>query len=125
MKKLKRLIPISLILFLLSVVGCANEFNDGMEAFKRKDYKIAFDKWKPLAEQGHDDAQYKLGKLYREGLGVAQDYVEAYKWYYIVAKKGYGGGNRYMKMVKREINPAQVNRAEKLAREWMAEHEKK
>jgi len=111
-----------LVLFLVSVVGCANEFNDGMDAFKRKDYKIAFEKWKPLAEQGHDDAQFKLGKMYREGLGVAQDYVKAYKWYYIVAKKGYGGGYRYMKMIKREINPVQVNRAEKLAREWMEEH---
>jgi len=109
---------------ILFVVACASEFNDGMEAFKRKDYKIALDKWKPLAEQGHDDAQYKLGKLYREGLGVEQNYIEAYKWYYIVAKKGYGGGYRYMKMIKKEINPVQVNTAEKLAREWMAKHGK-
>jgi TPR repeat protein len=87
MKKMKRLIPIFLILILVSVIGCANEFNAGMDAFKRKDYKIAFEKWKPLAEQGHDDAQYKIGKLYREGLGFDQDYIEAYKWYYIVAKK--------------------------------------
>ena len=122
-KKMKRLIPI--FLFLAFVMGCANEFNDGMEAFKRKDYKIAFEKWKPLAEQGHDDAQYKLGKLYREGLGVDLDYVEAYKWYYIVAKKGYGGGYKYMKMIRREINPAQVSKAEKLAKAWMKEHEKK
>ena len=120
-KKMKRLIQISLILFL--AVGCASEFNDGMEAFKRKDYKIAFEKWKPLAEEGHDDAQYKIGKLYREGLGVSQDYVKAYKWYYILAKKGYGGGYKYMKMIRREINPDQVSRAEKLAREWMKEHE--
>jgi TPR repeat protein len=121
-KKMKPLIPI--FLFLAFVVGCANEFNDGMDAFKRKDYKIAFEKWKPLAEQGHDDAQYKLGKLYREGLGVDPDYVEAYKWYYIVAKKGYGGGYKYMKMIRREINPAQVSKAEKLAKAWMKEHEK-
>ena len=119
---MKRLIPI--FLFLAFVMGCANEFNDGMDAFKRKDYKIAFEKWKPLAEQGHDDAQYKLGKLYREGLGVDLDYVEAYKWYYIVAKKGYGGGYKYMKMIRREINPAQVSKAEKLAKAWMKEHEK-
>jgi TPR repeat protein len=122
-KKMKRLIPI--FLFLAFVMGCANEFNDGMDAFKRKDYKIAFEKWKPLAEQGHDDAQYKLGKLYREGLGVDLDYVEAYKWYYIVAKKGYGGGYKYMKMIRREINPAQVSKAEKMAKAWMAKHEKK
>jgi hypothetical protein len=54
---MKLLIQISLLLFLASVVGCASEFNDGMEAFKKKDYKVAFDKWKPLAKQGHDDTQ--------------------------------------------------------------------
>ena len=122
---MKRLVQISLILLLAFVVGCANEFNDGMDAFKQKKYKIAFEKWKPLAEQGHDDAQYKIGKLYREGLGVGQDYVEAYKWYYIVGKKGYGGGYKYMKMIRREINPAQVARAEKMAREWIKAYEKK
>lgn len=122
---MKLLIEISLLLFLASVVGCANEFNDGMEAFKNKDYKVAFDTWKPLAEQGHDDAQYKIGKLYREGLGVEQNYVEAYKWYYIISKKGYGGGYRYMKMIKREINLTQVSRAEKMAKDWIKEHEKK
>ena len=121
---MKILIPASLLMFLVSLVGCASEFNDGMDAFKRKDYKIAFEKWKPLAEEGHDDAQYKLGKLYREGLGIDLDYVEAYKWYYIVAKKGYGGGYKYMKMIRREINPAQVSKAEKLAREWTEEHGK-
>lgn len=125
MVKIKLWIPIALILFLLSVVGCSTEYSVGLDAFKQKDYKTAYDKWKPLAEQGHDDAQYKLAKLYREGLGVRQDYVEAYKWYYIVAKKGYGGGYRYMKMIKREINPHQVIRAEEQAEEWMKKHQKK
>jgi TPR repeat protein len=41
-----------------------------MDAFKYKDYKIACEKWTPLAEQGHDGAKYKIGNLYREGLGV-------------------------------------------------------
>ncbi len=123
LKKMKRLIQIFLIL--MALVGCSSQFNEGMDAFKQKDYKVAFDKWKPLAEEGHDDAQYKIGKLYREGLGVGVNYVEAYKWYYIVAKKGYGGGAKYMKMLRREINPAQVSRAEKMARQWMKEHENK
>ena len=30
-------------------------------------------------------AQFKLGGLYEKGLGVPQDYVEAYKWYAIAA----------------------------------------
>ena len=70
MKKMKRLIPISLLLFLVSVVGCANEFNDRMDAFKRKDYKIAYEKWEPLAEQGYAQAQLNLGVMYGGGHGA-------------------------------------------------------
>ena len=41
---------IQILLILVSVVGCSSQFNEGMDAFKQKDYKVAFDKWKPIAE---------------------------------------------------------------------------
>ena len=124
MNKEKLLISVFLMLFLMSAPGCTNDFNDGADAYKRKDYKTAFEKWKPLAEQGNDDAQYKLGKMYREGLGVTQDYVQAYKWYNIVAQKGYGGGYKYMTKIEKYMTPAQIAEAQKLAREWMESHGK-
>ena len=56
MKKMKRLIPVFLLLFLSSPVY-ADDFQDGMDAYGRKDYKTAFEKLKPLAEQGDAEAQ--------------------------------------------------------------------
>ena len=41
------------------------------------------------AERGNASAQYSLGLFYFEGLGVAQDYQEAVRWYLKAAEQGY------------------------------------
>ena len=41
-----------------------------------------------LAEQGDAEAQNNLGKCYREGIGVSQDYAEAAKWFQRSAEQG-------------------------------------
>ena len=43
---------------------------------------------RPLAEQGNASAQYNLGLLYANGLGVAQDHIEAAKWFLKAAEQG-------------------------------------
>jgi hypothetical protein len=40
------------------------------------------------ADEGNADSQYKLAKMYEEGLGVQQDTKEAAKWYLKAAEKG-------------------------------------
>ncbi len=40
------------------------------------------------AEQGHADAQYNLGNMYRKGEGVPQDDKTAVKWYTLAAEQG-------------------------------------
>jgi uncharacterized protein len=62
---------------------------DGQDAFDRGDYKTAVEKWKPLAEQGNDYAQFLLGSMYGNGQGVAQDDKEAVKWYRLSAEQGF------------------------------------
>jgi len=47
-----------------------------------------FETVKQAAEQGDVQAQFKLGLMYDEGQGVAQDYVEAVKWYQKAAGQG-------------------------------------
>ena len=87
MKKMKCLITVLLLLFLSSPVY-ADDFQDGLDAYNRKDYMTAFEKLKPLAEQGHAKAQFKLGVFYEIGQGVPQDYKEAVKWYRLAANQG-------------------------------------
>jgi TPR repeat protein len=59
----------------------AGQFEDALAAHERADYATALRLWKELAEQGHVEAQYRLGAMYAEGQGVPQDDSEAVKWH--------------------------------------------
>jgi hypothetical protein len=56
-------------------------FQAGEDAYLREDYETAFSEWRPLAEQGHAEAQNMLGYMYRYGQGVPQDFDLARQWY--------------------------------------------
>ena len=46
-----------LLLFSGSSGVFGDDYQDGEDAYKRKDYKTAYNLWLPLAEQGDADAQ--------------------------------------------------------------------
>ncbi len=60
-----------------------------MAAAKRGDYATALREWRPLAEQGHAEAQHNLGLLYGNGRGVSQDDAEALGWWRKAAEQGH------------------------------------
>lgn len=72
----------------LSVTPAVADFAKGLAAAERGDYTAALNEWRPLAEQGNADAQYKLGIMYRRGEGVAQDYRTAIEWFKLAADQG-------------------------------------
>ena len=74
-------------LFLFSGSVYGDDFQDGLDAHKRKDYKEAFKWWSLSAEQGYAEAQFNLGLMYADGLGVAKDYAEAIKWLKLAAEQ--------------------------------------
>ena len=45
--------------------------------------------WLPLATQDYAEAQYRLGTLYRLGIGVPKDYGKAFQWFSRAAKLGH------------------------------------
>ena len=61
--KIKHLILIILSLILVVPVVYADDYQDGVDAFVKKDFKTALKKLKPLAEKGYAKAQNKLGDL--------------------------------------------------------------
>lgn len=50
-----------------------------------QDYTVAAWWYRRASEQGHTGAQLRLGQLYRDGKGVPQDYVAAYRWIHLAA----------------------------------------
>ena len=84
-----------------------------------QDYEEAVKWYLRAAEQGSDRAQYNLGLMYDVGYGVPQDFVRAHMWYDIA---GVEVAISYRDYVAREMTPAQIAKAQKLAREWKGKH---
>jgi uncharacterized protein len=72
------------------LAGCASpSYEKGIRHYKPDNVAAALRELKPLAEQGDSEAQFKLGSLYYQGWGVAQDYKEAVKWLRKAAEQGH------------------------------------
>ena len=78
------------ILLIFSVVSRIffNDFQEGWNAYEKKDFKTASELWLPLAEQGEPRAQFFLGFMHDMGFGVPEDDKKALKWYQIAAEQG-------------------------------------
>ena len=83
-------------------------------------------KWyRKAAEQGLTPAQNNLGFMYNKGQGVPRDYVQAHKWFNLAATKGDKDAAKYRDIVAKKMTPADVSKAQKLARQWWVKHGKK
>src|SRR5713226_5680439 len=76
----------------LAAPVAAGPYEDGLAAAQHGDYATALRLWRPLADQGHADAQNNLGVMYSNGRGVPQDYAEAARWYSKAADQGFAAG---------------------------------
>ncbi len=63
-------------------------FDQGMQASRSGEYETALEKWLALAQQGHAEAQFNLGVMYENGLGVQKDHAQASKWFKKAAEQG-------------------------------------
>lgn len=81
------------LLMLTTIVWtvAAGPFEDAVTAYGKGDYATALQLFRPLAENGRDQAQYYVGFLYLAGKGTAQDYAEALKWFRLAADQGNSG----------------------------------
>ncbi len=82
-------------------VADADELRIARQALDNRDYESAFDSFYSLAVDGDATAQYQLGLLYYQGLGVEQNYDEAAHWYRSAGEQGnahaqYSLGNMYL-----------------------------
>jgi hypothetical protein len=59
----------------------ATPLEDAEAAYHDGDYVAAFERLSSLALQGNGDAEYQLGCLYQNGLGVPRDIAEAITWF--------------------------------------------
>jgi TPR repeat protein len=70
------------------------------------------------AEQGNVMAFAKLGSMYTEGRGVFQDFTQAHMWYNLAAVQGEPRAAEARDALTKQMTPAQIAEAQRLAREW-------
>jgi hypothetical protein len=81
-------------------------------------------KWlRKAAEQGYSSAQYELGKIYYNGIGMTQNYEEAYFWLVLAAASASDAKLSQDSAAVRDkiaglLPPQQVSEIQKRAAEW-------
>ncbi|MFT5117837.1 MAG: TPR repeat protein [Kiritimatiellia bacterium] len=76
------------LFFLCSTTVFAADYEEGKQAYLKKDYALALEILKPLAEQGDSQAQITMGLMYDYGHGVEKSPAESIKWYLMAAEQG-------------------------------------
>ena len=86
---LKQILFIFLCIFLLASQANADSLSDALRAFEEGNHAKAAKLFKPLADKGNTEAQFKLATLYYSGKGVPQNYMKAAKLYRLSAEQGH------------------------------------
>lgn len=80
-----------LLISVVVLVACASncqKLRDGKEAFRKQEYRQAFETLMPLAASGNADAQYAVGYMYYYGKGTIEDPDMANNWIRKAAAQG-------------------------------------
>ena len=97
-----------------------------LRSIKRYDEAVA--DLEKAAQGGVWRAMFELGMSYSRAIGVDQDVVSAYMWYFLAAKSGDAqakyAAETAMAALQLDISLDQINEAEKRARAWETKHKK-
>ena len=93
-------------------------YEQGKALYDSKNYAKAFPMLKTAAEKGHKKAQYRLGRCYDKGNGVAENKAEAFKWYSKSAAQNYG--KALYQVGKCYLKGKGVNADKQQAKAWLS-----
>lgn len=116
---MKKLSLIStLVFFVIIQPAGAADLHTGLAAYERRDYQTALGHMMQLAEAGDPDAQFIMGRMFSQGSGILQDYIEAHKWYNLAASNGQRLAAAARDVIAENMSPAQLEQAQERARDW-------
>ena len=112
-----------LVFFLALAVAlpAGADYEAGQRSLDAGEPAAALEQWRTAAAAGDAQAMLGLGRLYLQGLGVLQDYVEAHKWFNLAASRGEADGARERDALAEKMTPQQVATAQERAAGWQPE----
>ena len=113
------LLGIILVVVALGGVGTAQaDYEDGQRAWDAGRHSKALREWQASANAGDAKAMLALGRLYVQGLGVPQNYVQAHMWFSLAASRGEAEAVTERDALAARMAPEQVAEAQKQAAAW-------
>jgi TPR repeat protein len=88
----------------------------------QQNYAEAAKWYRRAAELGDPDAQNNLGAMYINGNGVPLDYVQAHMWFNLAAARDNHSANENRDFIAKQMTPADLSKAERMALEWRKKH---
>jgi len=120
----KLVVVIGLLFWIQQLYSEMAEFYEkGDQSYVSSADKELFDTTLAYANQGNASAQTLLADMYVDGQGAPKNYVAAYMWYTIAAAQGDPGASQNRNVVKDLMTPEQIAEAERLAQDWLEEHQ--
>ena len=107
------ILAVAALAFLPGPLCAQGSLEEGMAAYRNADYAKAIELWRPLADKGNPDAQYRIGSMYAEGKGIERNDATALMWFRRAAERGnaaaqYNVGASYAAGVGVEKNDAEA-----------------
>ena len=94
------------------------DYDAGQRAWDAGSVDGALSQWRAAANAGDRRAMLALGRLYLQGLGVLQDYVQAHRWFNLAASRGEPAALKERDALAAKMTPEERAEAQKLARAW-------
>ena len=116
--ELTRIAMTVLILALVAAQPARADYAAGQSAWDAGRTDEAVVQWQAAADAGDRRAMLALGRLYLQGLGVIQDYVEAHKWLNLAASRGEAAALKERDALAAQMTPAQIATAQERAAAW-------
>ena len=110
---------IAILMLALSVAQPARaDYAAGQRAWDAGHLDEALTQWRAAADAGDRQAMLALGRLYVQGLGVLQDYVDAHKWLNLAASRGEAAALQERDALAEKMTPMQIATAQERAVAW-------
>ena len=103
---------------LVAVQPARADFETGQRAWDAGRPDEALTQWRAGAAAGERRAMLALGRLYVQGLGVIQDYVEGHKWLNLAASRGEQAALQERDALAAKMTPQQIAAAQERAAAW-------
>ncbi len=94
------------------------DYEAGQRAWDAGHHSEALREWQASANNGEAKAMLALGRLYVQGLGVPQNYVQAHLWFSLAASRFEAEAMQERDALAARMVPEQVAEAQKLAEVW-------